>query len=199
MKEPSTLLFFKGAVYEFTQNCDGLYSQGQMALLYDLPNQDAISQNRKIKVLAAPTGLHDIEYDDSMSKDDYIAKGFHEVEVGMAPIRTQAINKYQQAQRKQYAIRQRVTSTIHAAMVDTLTKVAIQVTDRMFELWDKAQIIVALTRTKIGKNIIFVGNKQETIESIIRLVKKKKANGLTTWRIYLVLLLLMTMKETCLH
>ena len=53
---------------------------------------------------AAPTGLHDIEYDDSMSKDDYTAKGFHEVEVGMAPIRTQAINKYQQAQRKQYAI-----------------------------------------------------------------------------------------------
>eukprot|EP00957_Ditylum_brightwellii_P196354 14960334-Ditylum_brightwellii.AAC.1 len=61
-----------------------------------------------------------------MSKDDYVAKGFYEAEVGMASIRTQAINKYQQAQKDQYAIQHRVTSTIHAAMGDTLAKVAIQ-------------------------------------------------------------------------
>ena len=29
VKEPSTLLFFKGAIYEFTHNVDGVYIQGQ--------------------------------------------------------------------------------------------------------------------------------------------------------------------------
>ena len=39
VKEPFTLLLFKGGIYEFTHSKDELYSQGQMALLYDLPEQ----------------------------------------------------------------------------------------------------------------------------------------------------------------
>ena len=76
-----------------------------------------------------------------------------------------------QAQQKQYALKQGATSTIHSAIGDTLNKVAIQLTCTMFELWDKAQIIVAVTRIKLGKNIIFVGDKNETIDSIIKLVQ----------------------------
>ena len=152
MKEPSTLLFFKGAIYEFTHNKEGAYSQGQMALLYDLPNEEIIDRNQNVKVLAAPTGLHDINYNEQTSKDEYIEMGFYEVDIGLAPIRTQSTNRFQQAQRSQYGLKHRVTSTIHASMGDTLSKVAIQITDAMFELWDKAQIIVALTRTKISKN-----------------------------------------------
>ena len=128
-----------------------------------------------MKVLAAPTGLHDIEYDESTSKEDYIEKGFYEVEVGMAPIRTHSINHYQQVQRKQYALRHRVTSTIHAAIGDVLIKVDMQITDAMFELWGKAQIIVALTRTKVGKNVILVGDENEIIDIIINLVQKQKS------------------------
>ena len=55
-KEPSTLLFFKGAIYEFTHNMDNVFSQGQMAMLFKLPEQDVLNSNRKVKVLAAPTG-----------------------------------------------------------------------------------------------------------------------------------------------
>ena len=80
------------------------------------------------------------------------------MKVGIAPIRTHKISVYIQAQRKQYALKHRVTSTIHAAMGDTLKKVAIQIAGSNYELWDKAQIIVALTRTKRGSDIIFVGN-----------------------------------------
>ena len=87
-----------------------------MALLFDLPNQEQINQNRKINVLAAPTGLHDIVYDNNKSKNDFIRMGFYEVKVGLAPVRTIAINRYQQAQRKQYALRHRVTSTIYAVI-----------------------------------------------------------------------------------
>ena len=56
-------------------------------------------------------------------------------------------------------------------MSDRLIKVAMQLTGSMYELWDKAQVIVALTQTKLGKNIIFVGNKEETIKSIVTLVQ----------------------------
>ena len=56
-------------------------------------------------------------------------------------------------------------------MGDILNKVALKMTDAMFELWDKGQIIVTLTRTKFGINVIFVGNKEETIKNIIRLVQ----------------------------
>ena len=48
VKEPSTLLLYKGAIYELTNNKDGVYSQGKMALLYDLPEQEIIDKNGKI-------------------------------------------------------------------------------------------------------------------------------------------------------
>ena len=98
---------------------------------------------------------------------------FYEVSVGLSPTRTHTINRYLQGQRTQYGLKHRVTSTIHASMGDTLSKVAIQITDSMFELWDKAQIIVALTRTKMGKDIILVGDKEETVEAIVRLVQTR--------------------------
>ena len=47
-----------------------------------------------MKFLAAAAGLHDIEYDINMSKEDYINSGFYEVKVGIAPILTQSINRY---------------------------------------------------------------------------------------------------------
>ena len=122
LKEPSTILFFKGAIYEFTYNKDDKFSQGKMALFYDIPDQQTVAQSIKVKVLAAPTGLSDIQFDESNSNNDYLKMGFYEVKVGIAPIRTQAISCYLQAQRKQYTIKHCVTSTINALMGDTLNK-----------------------------------------------------------------------------
>ena len=118
--------------------------------------------------------------------------GFYEVDIGLAPTRTQAITRYQQAQRQQYGLKHRVTSTIHAAMGDTLSKVAMQITDTMFELWDKAQVIVAFSRTKVGKNVILVGDKEETIESIVKLVQRR-----SQWTDYMEdIMKLITIDET---
>ena len=86
------MLFFKGAIFEFTHNLDGIYSQAQMGLLYDVPDQECLNNNKKIKILRAPTGIHDIIFDDTLSKNDYIIRGFVEIEVGIAPIRTQGLN-----------------------------------------------------------------------------------------------------------
>ena len=116
-----------------------------------------------MKILAAPTGLHDIEYNEYTSKQEYIEMGFYVVKVGIAPMRTQRINNFLQAQRKQYALKHRVTATIHAAMGDTLSKVAMQIVGVSFELWDKGQVVVALSRTRLGKDVIFVGNKEASL------------------------------------
>ena len=74
-------------------------------------------------------------------------------------MRTQKINKYMQDQRKQYGLKHCFTATVHAAISDTLKKVTLQKFDIILELWDKAQVLVALTREKKGGDLIFVGNK----------------------------------------
>ena len=183
LKEPDTLLFFRGGLYEFTYNNDEMFSQGQMAVLYDLPDQDYIDKNKSIKILAAPPGIQDInDFDINLSKEFYLNKGYKEVRIKLAPERTIEIGHNIQSQRQQYGLKHRVTSTIHAAMGDTLSQVAIEISRNKssFSLWDCAQAIVTLSRTKLGKNIIFVGDENETVEALCELIQKK-----TQWTDYM--------------
>ena len=177
LKEPATILFFRGAVYDFTYNDKNeQFTQSQMAFLYDLPSAEDVARKKKIKVLAAPPGFHDIDNSDlNISKDVYLEKGFKEVKVGIAPSRTQAIGRNVQAQREQYGLKHRVTATIHAAMGDTLNSAAIEISqdNSSFKLWDKAQAIVALSRTKLGKHLIFVGDKSGTIDALAMIIQRR--------------------------
>ena len=144
-----------------------------MAILYDLPKQDSLDRNKTIKILAAPPGVQDInDFDLSKPKDFYLDKGFKEVGIGMAPERTISIGHNVQSQRRQYGLKHRVTSTIHAAMGDTLSHVAIEISksNSSFALWDCAQAIVTLSRTKFGENLIFVGDKNETVTALAELI-----------------------------
>ena len=65
--------------------------------------------------------------------------------------------------------------TIHAAMGDTLLSVAttISVRDTNFFMWDKGQLIVILSRTKLAKNTIVVGQKEDTLKAFRSLVCKQ--------------------------
>ena len=53
-------------------------------------------------------------------------------------------------------------------MGDTLHKIVTTVStqDCEYQLWDKAQAIVLLSRTRVGCNIIFVGDKNDTINAL---------------------------------
>ena len=175
LKEPRKLLLFRGAIYDITFNKDGEFSQSQLALLYDLPSEEDLANWRNIKVLVAPLGVKDIEFHVEDERGVYINKGFVERDIGVAPERICILSDNVQAQRKQYGLKHRVTSTIHAAMGDTLPIMATEISrnDANFKLWDKGQMIVILSRTKLAKNTIFVGDKKRYSRSFERSFDKK--------------------------
>ena len=182
-KEPTELLFFRGGQYEFTFNKDGKFSQSQMALLYDLPSQEDVESFRKIKILCAPPGLKNFAIDvDNVTKEELLNEGFTEVSIGVAPERTLALKNNIQAKRKQYGLQHRVTNTIHGAQGQTLLQMATEISlaNPNFNIWDKGQLIVILTRTKKAKDTIFVGNKQDTLDALKNLILTR-----TQWTDYI--------------
>ena len=77
-----------------------------------------------------------------------------------------------QGKRKQYGLKLYVISTIHGAMGDTLQYMATQISvhDSNFNLWDKGQLTVILSRTEKGKNSIFIGPKNDTLNALCTLL-----------------------------
>ena len=182
LKEPTQILFFRGAMYECTYNEDGKFSQSQLAILFDLPSQDDLNNWRKIKVLVAPPGLKDFVFDHDASKESYLEQGFTDVKIGVAPQRTQSLANNLQAQRKQYGLKHRVAGTIHSAMGDTIPQMATSISkrDTNFRLWDKGQLIVIISRTREAKHTIFVGDKEDTLAALKDLLLRK-----TQWTDYM--------------
>ena len=100
MQRTNRAPIFRGAIYECTFNCEGKFSHSQAVLLFELPTQDDLDNWQKIKVLVAPLGIKDIEYDNTMSKEAYIEIGFREVKIGTAPQQTHHLANNIQGQRK---------------------------------------------------------------------------------------------------
>jgi hypothetical protein len=175
-KEQETLYFFKGAIYQCTFNQDGFFSQSQLALCYNVPDQRDLDNFRRIKLLVfPPTIKYDLfQFDANLPKDHYIEIGFKEVAVSQAP---ETIYFYEDIKciRRQYGLRHYVTGTIHSAMGDTYNRMAISVSDieKLFSLWDRGQLIVILSRTRSMKNTIFVGPKSDTIHALKRLLTQQ--------------------------
>ena len=77
------------------------------------------------------------------------------------------------SQRKQYGLKHHVTFIVHETMGDTLHKIATEISTEGndFRLWDKSQSIVMLSRTRVGSNIIFVGNNNDNLNSLSSMIK----------------------------
>ena len=128
-------------------NAEGQFSNTQTCILFDISTADDLQNWRKIKLLKTPSGLREIVFEPDALKQDFIDRGFVEVSVGVAPGRTQYLSGGIQAKRKQYGLKHHFTSTIHAAMGDTLSSMATEVsfTNSNFKMWDKGQMIVILS------------------------------------------------------
>ena len=107
-------------------------------------------------------------------KDHYIQIGFKEISIGQA---TEYIVFYDDLKciSRQYGLRHYVTGTIHGAMGDTYDCMEISVSDtkKSFPLWDHNQLIVILLRTRIMKNTIFVGPRNEKIHGLKLLLNQR--------------------------
>ena len=134
-----------------------MFSHSQKAVLLDMPRQEDLISFRPIPIFVPPIGLKNVCFEPNKEKAAYIREGWKEVKISTAMERTQYIKNYIQARRKQYGLKHYFNSTIHASMGETLHKVAVEISDD--GLWDKAQVVVACSRTKFGKNTIFVGEK----------------------------------------
>ena len=95
-----------------------------------------------IPVLIAPAGVKEFCFDSSKSFQSYLDEGWTEVKIATATERIEYVSGGIQATRKQYGLKHRVTSTIHACMGDTLPKIAIELSlsESEYKLWDKAQV-----------------------------------------------------------
>jgi len=123
----------------------------------------------------SPIGLKSIEYNPELSKDEYLNQGYKEVEIGIAPDRAHLLVNNTQAKRKQYRLKHHVTSSIHVAMGDSLQSMATEISrqNTNFKMWDKGQMIIILSRTKLAKETIFVGDKNDTLTALRLLLTRR--------------------------
>ena len=113
------------------------------------PTQSDVKKFKRIPILVSPPGIKDAKYDPHKSEQCYLDEGWTKFKVGVCREVTHSVEGNIKAQRKQYGLKPDVTSTVHASMGDTLHKVATEVSleDSHYMLWDKAQVIVLLSRT----------------------------------------------------
>ena len=91
-----------------------------------------------------------------------------------APARSRYINDRLNGRRHQYGLCMFTTSTIHAVMGQTCSALVSQVclNDPMYDLWEREQVIVLLSRTCYGKDIIFKGDPIATAEALYSVLQK---------------------------
>ena len=172
MREPKVLPFYEMAVYEMTYNKPNHFTHSQIAVLAEMPTNDRLRSFEDVKVMLAPVGCKSIPEGISYP-NDLVAHGWKEERVGLAPERILGAVMGKKGKRHQYGLRHRVSSTIHAVMGSDLGHVVtkLSLTDPLYRLWEKEQVVVLLSRTVCAKDIIFVGRPRETIDAILQVIQ----------------------------
>ena len=180
-REPKMLLFEIGLVYCCTYNSTDV-SNLQKAILFDLPKQEDLNMFKPIKVLLAPPGCKDVTYIEGMSKESYFERGFIEISIECSPHKIHILPNSLQGVRKQYGLQHYVAGTTHSIMGDTLSSIAttVSLSDCDFKLWDKGQLLVLISQTRQAEDTIFVGNKQDTLDALVHILRSR-----TQWTDYM--------------
>ena len=175
LKEPSSLLFFVGAIVEFTCNVNNKYSQSQLGLILQLPSQDDVDSFKNIQVMVAPPEIKEFVFNGELNHQYYTDLGWKYENVGLSNQYEVYVNSGMKGQRKQYCLKHHVTSTVHSCQGDTLHKIVTEIkcSDKNYQIWEKGQVVVLVSRTKRAEDIIFVGNKSETIKCLTTAIQTK--------------------------
>jgi predicted GIY-YIG superfamily endonuclease len=172
VKEPKRLPFYDMAVYEMTYNKANHFTQSQIAVLYEMPSRTVLDSFGDIKVMLAPVGCKSVP-EGVAHPEDLLAHGWRLERVGLAPERSHSVRVGTKGKRHQYGLRHRVSSTVHAVMGSGLGHLVTKLsrTDPLYRLWEKEQIVVLLSRTERARDIIFVGDRQETVDAILQVIQ----------------------------
>lgn len=173
-REPKRLLFYEGALFEATVNEQNSYSQSQILMMLDIPTTDQINGWSDISMMAAPPKYTPLLKSDGVpDRDALLRDGWKEVKVKVAPERTPVTTYGSEAHRRQYTLRHLGSSTINKQMGNTIHgPVAIKVT-KDSSPWQKAQVVVMLSRTPRASLIYIVGRKEEAIERLWNVITQR--------------------------
>lgn len=171
--EPETITFYPKSLFHFTFNQVGSFCHTQLGVIMDLPSQETLDRFDPIEIYVAPTGTRYLDFPIT-DKDDLMSRGWTAAKIGPAPSYEKSISGTgMKGRRTQYGIKHHIVSTIHAAIGLTIGKLATQISSKMkgSNIWERGQLVVLLSRTQRLSDMIFVGNKNETLSCLREALK----------------------------
>ena len=166
-KEPRKLCFFKNAFYQFTFNKPGHFSNSQLGVLLDVPSQETLDRFLDINIWVAPPTTRSLPLN-GLSSENLVKAGWIMDKIGLAPQHERQQSGYRmRMKRKQYGLKHHVGSTIHKSIGFTVSTIATQLDEPDRRLWERAQSVVAMTRTCSLHDVILVGDKERNIRAIV--------------------------------
>ena len=165
-REPKTLVFYSGALFEATVNGKN-YSQSQILRLINVPTQEQVDNREPIFFMASPSGNdhYSINTEDAVPTEEELKKqGWTKVKIETGRDDQLITHGIYQGKRVQYSVTHLGSSTINKQMGNTiLCPVAIEMTQECCP-WEKGQVVVMLSRSPLGKLITIVGKPDFAIE-----------------------------------
>ena len=148
-----------------------LFSQGQVAVVVQLPDDGLQFSEQRLRLRLAPPGIRHIDLSN-------IPPEWPEVVVGPRTTPPSIVGRFlQMGRRTQFPVRYYLCSTIHRIQGDTVPLLATEMSlsKREYKLWQKEQFAVLISRVQTCNDIIFVGNRTDTraaIEQVLSVSSK---------------------------
>jgi hypothetical protein len=172
VREPELLQLHQGLIVELTYNNGTKWSNGQIAIITELPQQETLDRWKPFPVLLAPVGVRTLP-SDPYTFDTLTRRGWKKVEIKVCPDKSHHCFGGMFGKRHQYGIRPLAATTVHKAMGNDYDKiVSCVINDGLsgFRLWEKAQVLVLISRVHRMQDIIFVGDKEETARQLLQII-----------------------------
>ena len=172
VKTKKELFLFERGRYEFTYNLRGQFQQGQLAILLSIDRQD-VEKEKSIQFFKGPPGCKEFPSIENFNEEYLLSNGWEKVWVPFEASKPTRIWGNLFGRRHQYGVRLRVASTIHASMGSTYGTLVTAVSpvrahrDLDFALWETAQVVVLVSRTRLCSDIYFVGKPDEVVNHLL--------------------------------
>ena len=176
VKRKRNLYLFKNGRYEFTYNLKGSFQQGQLAILLDVDRHD-VENHRNLQFYKGPPGCKEFPPLSDFNREYLETHGWVPVMVPFEMSKPKRIWGKVVARRAQYGVRLRIASTIHASQGATFGKLVTCVSnistyaDLNFSLWEAAQVVVLLSRTRFCCDLYFVGRPDEVVDHLLSILE----------------------------